>query len=39
MGVKLKKFGKFVIEFVEVEGVKLEMVEFINLFVDIGEKV
>jgi hypothetical protein len=39
MGAKLKKFGKLVTEFVEEEGVKPEMQEFINPLADIGEKV
>ncbi|KAF1030315.1 MAG: 3-methylmercaptopropionyl-CoA dehydrogenase [Burkholderia plantarii] len=38
MGAKLKKFGKIVTEFVEAEGVKPEMAEFINPLADIGEK-
>ncbi len=39
MGAKLKHFGKLVAEFVEQEGVKPEMQEFINPLADIGEKV
>jgi alkylation response protein AidB-like acyl-CoA dehydrogenase len=39
MGAKLKRFGKLVAEFVEQEGVKPEMQEFINPLADIGEKV
>jgi alkylation response protein AidB-like acyl-CoA dehydrogenase len=39
MGAKLKKFGALVTEFVEQEGVKPEMQEFINPLADIGEKV
>ena len=39
MGAKLKKFGKLVTEFVEEEGVKPEMQEFVNPLADIGEKV
>src|SRR5206468_285608 len=39
MGAKMKKFGKLVTEFVEAEGVKPEMQEFINPLADIGEKV
>jgi alkylation response protein AidB-like acyl-CoA dehydrogenase len=39
MGAKLKKFGKLVTEFVEAEGVKSEMQEFVNPLADIGEKV
>ena len=39
MGAKLKKFGKLVRDFVEAEGVKPEMQEFINPLADIGEKV
>jgi len=39
MGAKLKRFGKLVTEFVEEEGVKPEMQEFINPLADIGEKV
>jgi alkylation response protein AidB-like acyl-CoA dehydrogenase len=38
-GAKLKKFGKLVTEFVEEEGVKPEMQEFVNPLADIGEKV
>ena len=39
MGAKLKKFGKLVSDFVEEEGVKPEMQEFINPLGDIGDKV
>jgi hypothetical protein len=39
MGAKLKRFGKLVADFVEEEGVKPEMQEFINPLADIGEKV
>ncbi|MDR5736735.1 MULTISPECIES: acyl-CoA dehydrogenase C-terminal domain-containing protein [unclassified Caballeronia] len=39
MGVKMKAFGKVVAEFIEEEGVKPEMQEFINPLADIGEKV
>jgi alkylation response protein AidB-like acyl-CoA dehydrogenase len=39
MGAKLKKFGALVTEFVEEEGVKPEMQEFINPLADIGDKV
>ncbi|MDR5778403.1 acyl-CoA dehydrogenase C-terminal domain-containing protein [Caballeronia sp. LZ065] len=39
MGEKLKRFGKLVADFVEQEGVKPEMQEFINPLADIGEKV
>jgi hypothetical protein len=39
MGAKMKKFGKLVTEFVEAEGIKPEMQEFINPLADIGEKV
>jgi hypothetical protein len=39
MGAKLRKFGKLVTEFVEAEGVKPEMQEFINPLADIGDKV
>ena len=39
MGAKLKKFGKLVTDFVEAEGVKPEMQEFINPLADIGDKV
>ncbi|SAK40195.1 Acyl-CoA dehydrogenase-like protein [Caballeronia pedi] len=39
MGAKLKRFGKLVSDFVEQEGVKPEMQEFINPLADIGEKV
>jgi alkylation response protein AidB-like acyl-CoA dehydrogenase len=38
MGAKMKKFGKIVQEFVEQEGVKSEMQEFINPLADVGEK-
>ena len=38
MGAKMKKFGKLVQEFVEQEGVKSDMQEFINPLADIGEK-
>jgi alkylation response protein AidB-like acyl-CoA dehydrogenase len=39
MGAKLKRFGKLVADFVEQEGVKPEMQEFINPLADIGDKV
>ncbi|KMQ77305.1 Acyl-CoA dehydrogenase [Candidatus Burkholderia pumila] len=39
MGAKLKRFGKLVTDFVEEEGIKPEMQEFINPLADIGEKV
>ena len=39
MGAKLKKFGTLVTEFVEQEGIKPEMQEFINPLADIGDKV
>ncbi|SAL58525.1 Acyl-CoA dehydrogenase-like protein [Caballeronia arvi] len=39
MGAKLKRFGKLVSDFVEAEGVKPEMQEFINPLADIGDKV
>ncbi|SAL10639.1 Acyl-CoA dehydrogenase-like protein [Caballeronia cordobensis] len=39
MGAKLKRFGKLVSDFVEQEGVKPEMQEFINPLADIGGKV
>ncbi len=39
MGAKLRRFGKLVSDFVEAEGVKPEMQEFINPLADIGEKV
>ena len=38
MGAKMKKFGKIVQEFVEQEGIKSEMQEFINPLADVGEK-
>ncbi|HTJ94505.1 MAG TPA: acyl-CoA dehydrogenase C-terminal domain-containing protein [Pararobbsia sp.] len=38
MGAKMKKFGKIVQDFVEQEGVKSEMQEFINPLADVGEK-
>ncbi|GGD58679.1 acyl-CoA dehydrogenase C-terminal domain-containing protein [Caballeronia grimmiae] len=39
MGVKMKAFGKVVAAFIEEEGIKPEMQEFINPLADIGEKV
>ncbi|HWT38586.1 MAG TPA: acyl-CoA dehydrogenase C-terminal domain-containing protein, partial [Paraburkholderia sp.] len=39
MGAKLKKFGKLVTDFVEEEGIKPEMQEFVNPLADIGDKV
>ncbi|SPB15169.1 acyl-CoA dehydrogenase [Caballeronia novacaledonica] len=39
MGAKLKRFGKLVADFVEQEGVKPEMQEFIDPLADIGDKV
>jgi len=39
MGAKLKKFGKLVEQFVEVEGGRKDMAEFIDPLVDVGEKV
>ncbi len=38
-GAKLKKFGKFVQDFVEEEGVNEAMQEFVNPLADLGEKV
>jgi len=38
-GRKLKKFGKLVQEFVDEEGVREEMQEFVNPLADLGEKV
>jgi hypothetical protein len=38
MGAKLKKFGKLVTDFVEAEGIKTEMQEFVNPLADIGDK-
>ena len=38
MGAKLKKFGKLVTDFVEAEGIKPEMQEFVNPLADIGDK-
>jgi alkylation response protein AidB-like acyl-CoA dehydrogenase len=38
-GARLKKFGKLVQDFIEEEGVKEEMQEFINPLADLGEKV
>jgi alkylation response protein AidB-like acyl-CoA dehydrogenase len=38
-GAKLKKFGKLVQDFIEEEGVKEEMQEFINPLADLGDKV
>jgi alkylation response protein AidB-like acyl-CoA dehydrogenase len=39
MGAKLKKFGRIVEAFIEEEGVKIEMQEFIDPLADIGIKV
>jgi hypothetical protein len=39
MGAKLKKLGQLVTAFVEQEGVKPEMQEFVNPLADIGDKV
>ena len=39
MGAKLKKFGKLVEHFVETNGSRKDMAEFIDPLVDIGEKV
>jgi hypothetical protein len=39
MGSKLKKFGKLVEQFIEAEGGRKDMAEFIDPLVDIGEKV
>ena len=38
-GKKLKKFGKLIAAFVEEEGVKEEMQEFVNPLADLGDKV
>jgi hypothetical protein len=38
-GAKLKKFGKRIAAFVEEEGVKEEMQEFVNPLADLGDKV
>ena len=38
-GRKLKKFGKLIAAFVEEEGVKEEMQEFVNPLADLGDKV
>ena len=38
-GAKLKKFGKYVQEFVEEEGVNEDMQEFVNPLAELGEKV
>jgi Acetyl-CoA dehydrogenase C-terminal like/Acyl-CoA dehydrogenase, C-terminal domain len=38
MGAKMKKFGRIVQDFVEQEGVKSDMQEFINPLADVGEK-
>ena len=38
-GAKLKKFGRYVQEFVEEEGVNEDMQEFVNPLADLGEKV
>lgn len=39
MGAKLKKFGQLVQDFVEREGTKEEMQEFVNPLADLGDKV
>jgi alkylation response protein AidB-like acyl-CoA dehydrogenase len=39
MGAKLKEFGQLITDFIEQEGVKPEMQEFINPLADIGSKV
>lgn len=39
MGAKLKKFGKLIEAFVDEEGVKSEMQEFVNPLADLGDKV
>ncbi|HEY4139713.1 MAG TPA: acyl-CoA dehydrogenase C-terminal domain-containing protein, partial [Casimicrobiaceae bacterium] len=39
MGAKLKKFGKLVTDFIDEEGVKPEMQEFVNPLADIADKV
>jgi hypothetical protein len=38
-GAKLKKFGKYIQEFVEEEGVNEDMQEFVNPLAELGEKV
>ena len=38
-GKKLKKFGKLIAEFVEEEGVREDMQEFVNPLADLGDKV
>jgi alkylation response protein AidB-like acyl-CoA dehydrogenase len=38
MGTKLKRFGKLVTDFIDEEGVKPEMQEFVNPLADIGDK-
>jgi alkylation response protein AidB-like acyl-CoA dehydrogenase len=37
-GAKLRKFGKLVAEFVEAEGTREEMAEFVNPLADLGQK-
>jgi hypothetical protein len=39
MGAKLKGFGRLVTEFIDAEGIKPEMQEFVNPLADLGEKV
>jgi hypothetical protein len=39
MGAKLKKFGALIAEFIDQEGVKLEMQEFVNPLADLAGKV
>jgi hypothetical protein len=39
MGAKLKKFGALVRDFIEQEGVKPEMQEFVNPLAELGDKV
>ncbi len=38
-GAKLRKFGRLVTEFVEVEGTREDMAEFVNPLTDLGQKV
>ncbi len=38
-GAKLKKFGRLVTEFIEEEGVREDMQEFVNPLADLGDKV
>ncbi|KAG0163863.1 hypothetical protein DFQ30_010851, partial [Apophysomyces sp. BC1015] len=39
MGAKLKRFGRIIEDFVQAQGIKPEMQEFVNPLADIGDKV